>query len=143
MACLVIDELSSYKSSRTLSFRVLSRHRKDMSWVLGLTGTPTPKGLLDLYSELFLIDGGQTLGKTLTAYRVRWFHAARWNGQTVIDWQPDPGAYRHIMDAIASSCLTMIAKDKLPDLPETVVVDACWTCRMPPVRRMTSFAARW
>lgn len=120
---LVIDELSSYKSANTKSFRVLKRHRGGFDWVLGLTGTPAPKGLLDLYSELYLIDGGQALGSTLTSYRNRWFHATRWSGDMVIEREPNPGAYREIMDAISPSCLTMLARDKLPNLPRTVVVD--------------------
>ena len=67
--CVIIDELSSFKNPSAQRFKRLKRAIATVPWVIGLTGTPAPNGLMDLWSELFLIDQGVRLGKTITAYR--------------------------------------------------------------------------
>lgn len=134
--CIVLDELSGYKSSTAKRFRLLkrrrgnlssapgrSRHGRPVSWVLGLTGTPAAKGLMDLWAQCYLLDGGHALGPTLTSYRQRWFVPGRHNGDVVYEWLPRPEAYGRIMAAIAPFCLTMMARDKLPGLPRRTVID--------------------
>ena len=134
--CIVLDELSGYKSSTAKRFRLLkrrrgnlssapgrSRHGRPVSWVLGLTGTPAAKGLMDLWAQCYLLDGGHALGPTLTSYRQRWFVPGRHNGDVVYEWLPRPEAYGRIMAAIAPFCLTMLARDKLPGLPRRTVID--------------------
>ncbi|MCM1441455.1 MAG: SNF2-related protein, partial [Roseburia sp.] len=70
---VIIDELSSFKSSKAQRFRALKKVRRYITRVVGLTGTPTPKGLLDLWPQMYLLDEGKALGKTLTGYRDTYF----------------------------------------------------------------------
>ena len=70
---LVIDELSSFKSHRAQRFKALKKVRPFMKRVVGLTGTPAPNGLIDLWSQIYLLDGGERLGKTITGYREKYF----------------------------------------------------------------------
>lgn len=134
--CIILDELSGYKDPGSKRFRLLKRRRRNLnasplrsrrgreaSWVLGLTGTPAAKGLMDLWAQCFLLDGGDALGATLTAYRTKWFTPGRRNGNVVYEWKPRPEAYDGIMTAIAPFCLTMLARDKLPGLPQSTVID--------------------
>lgn len=134
--CIVLDELSGYKDSGSKRFRLLKRRRRNLnagpsrsrrgcgvSWILGLTGTPAAKGLMDLWAQCFLLDGGRALGSTLTAYRSKWFTPGRRNGHVVYEWKPRGDAYEGIMAAIAPFCLTMLARDKLPGLPKATVID--------------------
>ena len=69
---VVIDELSSFKSSKAQRFKALKRVRPYIKRIVGLTGTPSPNGLLDLWPQMYLLDAGEALGKTLTSYREKW-----------------------------------------------------------------------
>lgn len=121
---IVIDELTGFKDPGSKRFRILKRRRKDLRWTLGLTGTPAAKGLMDLWAQCHLLDGGAALGRTIAQYRSRWFTATRMNAQhQVIEWTAKDEAYGQIMHAIEPFCLTMLAKDKLPGLPEKTVID--------------------
>lgn len=120
---VVVDELSGFRNPRAKRFRVLRRRRKGFDWVLGLTGTPAPKGLMDLWAQVFLLDGGAALGRTVTEYRRHWFTPGAHRGDVVFEWRPRPDAYREIMDAIGGFCLTMLAKDRLTGLPRSTVID--------------------
>ena len=82
---LVIDELSSFKNPKSQRFKALRKVRKHFYRVVGLTGTPAPNGLIDLWAQLFLLDEGQRLGKTITGYRDRYFEAGRRNGDIVYE----------------------------------------------------------
>ena len=75
---VTIDELSSFKSPSAKRFRALRRVRPMISRIVGLTGTPSPNGLLDLWSQMYLLDQGERLGKTITGYRERYFTAGMW-----------------------------------------------------------------
>lgn len=83
---VVIDELSSFKNYASKRFKALRRVRKFIPRVVGLTGTPAPNGLIDLWAQMFLIDEGKRLGKTITSYRDRFFTAGRRNGDIVYQW---------------------------------------------------------
>lgn len=113
---VVIDELSSFKNSRSQRFRALKRIRPKIRRIIGLTGTPAPKGLIDLWAQLYLLDGGERLGKTLGGYREKYFNAGRRNGYVIFDWIPKKGAPEKIYGRIADICVSMQAKDWL-ELP--------------------------
>jgi SNF2 family DNA or RNA helicase len=89
---IVIDELSSFKSTTAKRWRLLKRVAPMCTVVWGLTGTPASNGYMDLFAEVFLIDGGAHLGKTLTAYRDKYFNPGARKGHIVYEWRLKPGA---------------------------------------------------
>lgn len=114
---VIIDELSSFKSSKSQRFRALKKVRKYMTRVVGLTGTPSPGGLLDLWSEMYLLDEGNALGKTLTGYRETYFVPDKRNAATIFSWKPKDGAEDAIYEKLGGLCISMKSSDylKLPD----------------------------
>ena len=116
---VVVDELSSFKSSSARRFKALRKVRPLIKRIVGLTGTPSPNGLIDLWAQVYLLDRGERLGKTLTAYRDKYFTPGRRNGYVVYDWRLKPGAEEAIYNAISDICVSMKAVDFL-DLPERV-----------------------
>lgn len=116
---VVLDELSSFKSPSAARFKALRRVRPAIGRVVGLTGTPAPNGLLDLWSQVYLLDEGQRLGKTLGGFRTRYFDPGRRNGQIVFNWNPKPGASEAIYELLSDICISMQAKDYL-DLPDRI-----------------------
>jgi SNF2 family DNA or RNA helicase len=117
---VVIDELSSFKSSHAKRWRMLKRVIGQSRYVVGLTGTPAPKGYLDLWPEIFLIDGGERLDRSITRFRERYFNPGHRNGHIVYDWRLKPGAKEEIDRRLADICLSMSAEDWL-DLPELIL----------------------
>ena len=116
---VVIDELSSFKSSKAQRFRALKKVRKYIKRIVGLTGTPAPNGLLDLWSQVYLLDEGERLGKTLTAYRDTYFNPGRRGPNGVVyDWTPKEGAKEAIYAKLADLCISMSAKG----LPERLFI---------------------
>lgn len=120
---LVIDELSSFKSSKSERFRALKRIRPMFRRIVGLTGTPNPNGLMDLWAEVYLLDGGERLEKTIGAYRRKYFRPGRSNGYVVYNWIPVPGADRAIPEKIKDITVSMLSKDylQLPDRIDRIV----------------------
>lgn len=116
---VVIDELSSFKSSKANRFKALRKVKPLIKRIVGLTGTPAPNGLLDLWPQLYLLDSGERLGRTVTAYRDRYFQPGRRQGQIVYDWELKKGAEDEIYKRIEDICISMKAKDYLK-LPERV-----------------------
>lgn len=116
---VVIDELSSFKSSGSQRFRALRKVISKSERVVGLTGTPSANGLLGLWPQVFLLDGGETLGKTLTAYRARYFTPGR-RGPSgeVWTWDLRPGAKEEIFKRLSGLCVSLKSEDFL-DLPDT------------------------
>ena len=115
---IVIDELSSFKSAKSIRFKALRMVRPKVKRIVGLTGTPRPNGLLDLWPQIYLLDQGERLGKTLTGYRDRYFTPGKRNGHIVYDYKlkvEDQEIYSKISDI----CISMKAKDYL-DLPERI-----------------------
>ena len=109
--CVVIDELSSFKSAAAQRFKALRKVRPLIKRIVGLTGTPAPNGLIDLWPQLYLLDKGERLGKTLTAYRDTYFKPGRRNGYVVYDWVLKPGAEEGIYSQIGDICVSMKAAD--------------------------------
>lgn len=119
---IVVDELSSFKSNQAKRFKSLRTVRPLSSRFVGLTGTPAPNGLMDLWPEIYLMDRGERLGKTLTSFRERYFYPGKRNGYTVFTWEPKEGAEEAIQEKIADICISMKAKDYLR-LPDRIVND--------------------
>lgn len=117
---VVIDELSSFKNSSSKRFRALRKVRKFIPRVVGLTGTPSPNGLIDLFAQMYLIDEGQRLGKSITAYRDRFFKPGKRNGDIVYEYvlkSPQNETEQQISDLISDITISMTADDylKMPD----------------------------
>ncbi|HGS8618734.1 TPA: SNF2-related protein, partial [Enterococcus faecalis] len=116
---VIIDELSSFKSSSAKRFKALRKVRPKMERVIGLTGTPSPNSLMDLWAQIYLLDQGERLGKTITQYRNKYFVPAQKNGHIVYSWQLIPGAEEEIYNKISDICVSMKAKDYLQLPPRT------------------------
>lgn len=115
---IVIDELSSFKSSQAKRFKALRKVRPLAKRFVGLTGTPTPNGLLDLWPQMYLIDRGERLGHTMTGYRQRYFLPAKMSGYVVYSYELKQGAEDSIRRKISDICISMKAEDyiSMPDL---------------------------
>lgn len=120
---VVIDELSSFKSYRARRFKALRKVRPLIKRIVGLTGTPTPNGLIDLWPQMYLLDRGERLGKTITEYRQKYFTPSRMNWQTgvVYDYNLKPGADKEIYKKIEDICVSMKAEDYL-EVPELMEI---------------------
>lgn len=116
---LVIDELSSYKSSSSKRFRALAKCRKDFKRIVGLTGTPSPNGYIDLWSQMYLLDGGEALGKRITHYRALYFLPVSFGGNYIAKYKiRDESCQKAIQEKIKGLCVSMSAEDylKMPKL---------------------------
>jgi SNF2 family DNA or RNA helicase len=118
---VVIDELSSFKSFRAERFKKLKSAAPYIRRLVGLTGTPAPNGLLDLWLQIYLLDGGERLGKYVTHYRDKYFVPDTMNRRTgvVYFWALKPGAADRIHAAISDLCVSMRAEDYLA-LPDRI-----------------------
>lgn len=122
---IVVDESSSFKSATAQRFKALRKVMPLTSHAVLLTGTPAPNGLLDLWAQMYLIDFGEALGRTMTAYRARWFDADYMRYR----WTPRAGAADEIHAAIRDRMLVMRAADYL-ELPDRV--DSAVRVELPP-----------
>ena len=118
---VVIDELSSFKNHEAKRFLSLMKVRPGVKRIVGLTGTPSSNGLLDLFAEFKLLDMGQRLGRFIGNYRSNFFRPDRANGPVVFSYKPLPGAEREIYRRISDITISMKAKDhlKMPELLES------------------------
>ena len=114
---IVIDELSSFKNHRAKRFTALVKMRPYVSRWVGLTGTPAATGLMDLWAQFRLLDGGQRLGRYITRFRDRWFVPDKRGGMQVFTYKPRAGAEDEIYEAISDMTLSMRTTDHLT-LPE-------------------------
>ena len=114
---VVIDELSSFKSSKAQRFKSLKKVRPFIKRMVGLTGTPAPNGLIDLWPQIYLLDGGERLGKTVTGYREKYFLPDKRNQMIVYTWKLKEDAEDAIYEKLSDICVSMKAKDYL-ELPE-------------------------
>ncbi len=116
---VVIDELSSFKSPKAQRFRALKKYITRSKRVVGLTGTPAPNGLIDLWSQIYLLDSGERLGRTVTGYREKYFDPDKRNATTIFNYKPKPKAEEKIRSAISDICISMRAEDWL-EMPERI-----------------------
>lgn len=120
---VVIDELSSFKNNQSQRFKAMRSVMPLVNRMIGLTGTPAPNGYMDLWSQIYLLDRGERLGKTIGAYREQYFTAGMRNGYTVFNWNLRKGADKIIQDKIRDICVSMKAEDylKLPERIDNVI----------------------
>jgi SNF2 family DNA or RNA helicase len=116
---VVIDELSSFKSHSSKRFKALRKVRPQVNRIVGLTGTPTPNGLMDLWSEINILDMGERLGRFIGGYRERYFVPDKRNREVVFSYKPRDGAEKAIYKKISDICVSMKALDYL-DMPECI-----------------------
>lgn len=116
---VVIDELSSFKSWQSKRFKAFMTMRPYMKRVVGLTGTPSSNGLMDLFAEFKVIDGGERLGRFIGEFRSRYFEEGRRNGNIVYEYIPMDYAECQIQDKISDITISMKALDYL-DMPELI-----------------------
>jgi SNF2 family DNA or RNA helicase len=118
---VVVDELSSFKSYQAKRFRALMKVRPKVKRIIGLTGTPSANGLMDLWSEYRLLDMGQRLGRFIGQYRTNYFMPDKRNGQIIYSYKPLPGAENTIYRKISDITISMKSTDhlKMPKLIST------------------------
>lgn len=119
---VVLDESSSFKNPAAKRFKALKAVRPKIRRIIELTGTPAPHGLTDLWSQIFLLDGGKRLGRTLTTYRDLYFLPDKRNGYQVWSYKLKDGAADAIYQQINDICISMKAEDYL-DLPDFIMDD--------------------
>nr|DAG64258.1 MAG TPA: Chromatin remodeling complex ATPase [Bacteriophage sp.] len=119
---VVVDELSSFKSNKAKRFKCLTWVRPHIKKFVGLTGTPAPNGMMDLWAQVYLLDGGERLGKTITAYRQAYF-IQNTHGGNFSTFEEKQEAAEEIRQRISDICISMKAEDyiKLPDRTDVVV----------------------
>lgn len=117
---VVLDESSSFKNYQSKRFKSLRLVRQFIARLVELTGTPAPNGLEDLWAQIFLLDGGVRLGKTISSYRETFFKQdPSYPGQPYRTYSPQSGADARIQEAISDICVSMKAEDYL-ELPEYI-----------------------
>lgn len=119
---VIIDELSSFKSAQAKRFKALRRVRGRIRRIIGLTGTPRPNGLEDLWPEVYLLDQGERLGRTLTQFRARYLVPEKMNGHIVYSYRPREGAEAEVYDRLADIALS-IKKEDVLQLPGQIYED--------------------
>ena len=117
---VVVDELSSFKSHQTRRFKALMKVRPSVRRIVGLTGTPSSNGLMDLWAEFRLLDMGKRLGRFIGGYRSEFFLPDRRNQQMIFSYKPKPGAEKEIYRRIGDVTISMNSTDYLR-MPELVV----------------------
>ena len=117
---VVIDELSSFKNWQAKRFRSLMKVRPFVKRIVGLTGTPSPNGYMDLFAEYRLLDMGERLGRFIGRYREAFFTPDRWGNGQVFSWKLRPGADESIYRKISDITVSMKSVDHLK-MPECVI----------------------
>ena len=115
---VVIDESSSFKSHKAKRFKSLVAIRGRIKRIVELTGTPSPNGLNDIWSQVYLLDQGARLGKRYTYFRDRYFEPGQRSREVIYSYDPKEGADKAVMNKIADICISMKAEDylQLPDI---------------------------
>lgn len=120
---LVLDESSSFKNPKSVRFKALKNVQPSFKRVLALTGTPAPNGLMDLWSQIYLLDRGERLGKFITKFREEYFRPGQSNGAIVYNYNINKENEARIHAKIADICMSMKAKDylELPGRIENII----------------------
>ena len=119
---VVLDESSSFKNSQSKRFKALKLVRSRINRLVELTGTPASNGLIDLWAQIFLLDGGARLGRTLGQYRERFFDPDKRSRTQIFSYTPKDGSMEYIQQAIGDICVSMKAEDYL-NLPDRMFDD--------------------
>ncbi len=129
---VVIDELSSFKNHQAKRFRALMKIRPKVKRVIGLTGTPSSNGLMDLWAEFRLLDLGERLGRFISYFRLDYFVPDQCNGPVVYSYKPQPGAEQRIYNRISDITISMKSTDhlKMPAL-----ISSEYTVHLPDAER--------
>lgn len=134
---VVLDESQSFKNHKAERFKAMKRVRPAISRMIELTGTPTPKGLMDLWSQIFLLDLGQRLGANITAYRNYFFFESKYANGFPVDWSPKPGMEEEIHARISD--ITISVKNPNLQLPPVTFNDINVYMDEPEVKRYRQF----
>ena len=115
---VVVDESSSFKSHKSKRFKALASMGGHIGRMVELTGTPSPNGLNDLWSQVFLLDGGERLGRRYTQFRERYFDPGDRGNNVIYNYRAKPGSEESILEKISDICISMKAEDYLqfPDV---------------------------
>lgn len=116
---VIIDESSSFKSHNAKRFKSLASVGPHIERLVELTGTPSPNGLEDLWAQLYLLDGGERLGKRYNQFRERYFDPGDRGNNVIYNYKAKPGTEESILQKISDICISMKAEDYL-QLPEIV-----------------------
>lgn len=116
---MVIDELSSFKNQNSKRFKALRKIQPLFKRIVGLTGTPAPNGLIDLWSQIYLLDSGERLGKFITHFRDEYFRPGARNGAIVYNYILRKGSEERIHNRVSDVCMSMKNEDYL-DMPERI-----------------------
>ena len=116
---VVIDELSSFKSNKAERFKAMKKVRPMVTRIVGLTGTPAPNTLMDLWPQMYLMDMGRRLGRFIGGFRDRFFLPDKRNREIIYSYKPREGAEDAIYALISDICISMKAVDYL-DMPERI-----------------------
>lgn len=119
---VVLDESSSFKNSQSKRFKALKLVRSRINRLVELTGTPASNGLIDLWAQIYLLDGGARLGRTLGQYRERFFDPDKRSRTQIFSYTPKDGSMEYIQQAIGDICVSMKAEDCL-NLPDRMFDD--------------------
>lgn len=119
---VIIDELSSFKSAQAKRWKALRRVRGRIRRIIGLTGTPRPNGLEDLWPEVYLLDQGERLGRTLGQFRAKYLVPEKMNGHIVYSYRPREGAEAEVYDRLGDICMS-IRKEDVLSLPGQIYED--------------------
>lgn len=118
---VIVDEFSSFKNHKAKRFKALTWVRKHITRFVGLTGTPAPNGLIDLWAQVYLLDEGKRLGKKITDFRVNYFDPDQRNSERIFTYAPKRGSDEVIRKLIGDICISMKAEDYL-ELPDCISV---------------------
>ena len=119
---VVLDESSSFKNSQSKRFKAFKLVRSRINRLVELTGTPASNGLIDLWAQIYLLDGGARLGRTLGQYRERFFDPDKRSRTQIFSYTPKDGSMEYIQQAIGDICVSMKAEDYL-NLPDRMFDD--------------------
>lgn len=116
---VVLDESTSFKNSQSKRWKAMRRVRRFIKRMVLLTGTPSSKGLIDLWAQVYLLDCGERLGQSLSAYRERYFDPDQRSRTQIFSYKAKDGAESAVLDAISDICISMKAEDYL-ELPDFI-----------------------
>lgn len=123
---VVVDESSSFKDQSTKRWKALKRARPKIKRIVLLTGTPAPNNLIDLWAQIYLLDEGARLGRTIGGFRERYFNPDKRSAERVFTYKPKFGAEETVQRLIGDICISMKAEDYLK-LPDCITVNTAVT----------------